>query len=140
MSGARISEWGSNMAAIQLSEEVGMYVDRLRAEFEAIETVWLIGDRVNEQDARESRWELLAFADDAALGALRDDRDWHRGDILLSIVIDGDRFEPAWQASGTETEGGGSLEKLGWRADTAQTATYSSRVKSGARRRAVRVR
>jgi hypothetical protein len=136
-----VFEKGADFGGVQLSEEVGMYVDRLRAEHDSIDAVWLVGDRVNAEDARETPWELLVFADGRTLQALRNDRGWRRDDIALSVVTDGDRFEPVWNEGGAaSTFKGGSLRALSWRADTAQTATYTSHGDAGIKRRALRVR
>jgi hypothetical protein len=123
------------MASIQLSEDVGMYVDKLRAQFDAIDEVWLIGDHVNEPEKRDSAWELLAFADADVRRAIAKSRQWHRDDVELLVVVDGDHFAPAWGEAHD-----GSLAALGWRQDTPQTASYQSRVDPARTRAAFRVR
>jgi hypothetical protein len=104
---------------IQLSEEVGMYLDRVRSAFPAIDQVWLTGPRVNEPGKRHSNWDLIMFADGKTLEALRRDPNWHRPDLNLLVVTDGEHFDSAWGEART-----GSLEALGWRIEDAHTARY----------------
>lgn len=110
-----------------------MYVDALRKDYPSIEEVWLLGPRVNEEPDRGGGWDLLAFADEGALDAIRANSAVHRSNLHLSIVIDGDRFESAWGAPRT-----GRLSSIRWRVEDLHSATY---VKDGAARAtAVRVR
>jgi hypothetical protein len=118
---------------IQLPEELGMYVDMLRKAHPSIEEIWLLGPRVNGEDERGSGWELLAFADEAALAALRENQSVHRSDVHLSIVTDKDRFERAWGAPEH-----GRLSSIRWRVEDLHTATYARH--GAARQAAVRVR
>lgn len=108
------------MKPIQLSEEVGMYIDRLRSEFDAIEEVWLIGARANDSATRSSVWELVVFADERLLNILRKQQHaWERPDVSLLVVVDGDRFEKLSDPSGQ-----GRLSAMGWTSDDAESATY----------------
>src|SRR5690606_7209099 len=63
----------------QLPEELGMYVDGLRRTYPAIDEVWVLGPRDDEE--RHRRWDLLAFADEDALAAIRANRSVHRADL-----------------------------------------------------------
>lgn len=117
---------------VQVTEEIGIYLDRLREAHPAVDEVWLVGARAAEPGRRGAPWELLLFADAATLEALRLDRRRHRADVALLVVTDGDVFE---SASGGEREG--RLTDLGWRRDDPNTASYST---EGARRPAVRLR
>lgn len=110
-----------------------MYVDGLRKAYPSIEEVWLLRPRVNDEQRRGSDWDLLAFADEAALAAIRANPSIHRGDLHLTIVTDGDRFETAWGAPRS-----GRLSSIRWRVEDLHSATY---VEDGtARAAAVRVR
>lgn len=97
-----------------------MYVDLLRAEHPAIEQVWLVGPRANDENSQGAVWDLVAFGDEEVLQALREQEKWHRDDVALAIVVDGNRFEPAW-GNGR----GGTLTDLRWRIEDPQSATYA---------------
>lgn len=118
---------------VQLPEELGMYVDRLRQRIPQIDEVWLLGPRVNDDEHRGHDWDLLAFADESALEAMRADASLHRDDLHLNVVTDGDRFEPAW-GSGRP----GRLTELDWRVEDLHSASYAS--DASQRKTAVRVR
>jgi hypothetical protein len=120
---------------VTLPEDLGMLIDQLRAAHDAIEEVWLIGDRVNLADARAADWELLLFADHGVLDAIRRQPEGRRGDVQLSVVVDGDRVEPA-------TDGGvsGRLSRWRWRRTAGQQASYTADESSGTASVAVRVR
>jgi hypothetical protein len=96
-----------------------MYVDALRKEYSSIDEVWLMGPRVNAPETRGKEWDLLAFADTEVLEAIRDDRQWHREDLCLLVVVDGDRYQSAWGESCA-----GRLSEIDWRLLDAQAATY----------------
>lgn len=117
-----------------------MYLDALRARYAAVDEVWLIGTRANESPAEPGAgWDLLAFGDQSALRAVRAEPEWHRADVNLFLVIDGDRFEKAWGAREH-----GSLSDLQWRLEEPQRATYVAPERSSdarpERARAIRVR
>src|SRR5690606_33810607 len=103
---------------IQLPEELGMYVDAPRKEYPSIDEVWLLGPRVNDERTRGSEWELLAFGNKRVLDAIRAKPSLPRDDLKLMIVIDGDRFEPAW--GGAER---GRLSSIGWRVEDLHSAS-----------------
>lgn len=108
-----------------------MYVDGLRRTYPAIDEVWVLGPRDDEE--RHRRWDLLAFADEDALAAIRANRSVHRADLRLTIVTDGDRFERAWGAPRS-----GRLSSIRWRVEDLHSASY---IGDGAvRETAVRVR
>lgn len=124
------------MKPIQLSEDVGMYVDRLRSEFDAIEAVWLLGAPANEHGERNAVWELAVFADERVLTTLKKEHEaWERPDVDLLIVVDGDRFEKLSDPSQQ-----GRLSAMGWTSDNAEAATYHDPDGGTERLNAVRVR
>lgn len=131
-----------NVKPAQLPEELGMYVDDLRRRVPQIGEVWLLGPRVNDEHHRGSDWDLLAFADEAALRTIRSDPSLHRDDLHLSVVTDGDRFRPAWAPAGGDGGEGrlveGRLADLDWRVEDLHVAHYTQ--PSGRRETAVRVR
>lgn len=118
---------------MQLPEDIGMYVDALRKKHPAIGEVWLLGPRVNAEESRGEQWDLLAFADDKVLAAVRGDPASRRDDVRLSVVVDGDRFEAAWGDGKS-----GRLSDMGWRVEDLHNASYASG--AAARASAVRVR
>lgn len=107
------------MPATQLSEEIGMYVDKLRADLPAVDEVWLIGERANGSADPDAVWELVVFADPGTLKTLRDSPDRHRSDVVMMVVVDGERYATAW---GDKIEG--RLGEMGWRLVDPQRATY----------------
>ena len=107
------------MTATQLSEEIGMYVDKLRADFAAVDEVWLIGERANGSADPDAVWELVVFADPGSLKTLRDSPERHRSDVVMLVVLDGKRYAAAW---GENIEG--RLGDIGWRLVDPQRATY----------------
>ena len=70
---------------------------------------------------RPCHWDLLAFGDRAALDRLRGASDLRRADVLLRVVVDGNRFEAAWGGAGA----GGSLLQREWREASERDAYYS---------------
>lgn len=65
--------------------------------------------------------QLVAFADRPALIQLRNATDLHRGDALLRVVLDGDRFELAWG----DLSMSGSLFQWDWCQASEHDAYYS---------------
>lgn len=99
-----------------LPEKVGMYVDALTKKHEGVEQVWVL--RTPGAPNSNSKWELLLFADERRLAAIRADSAARRDDVDLLVVIDGDRFESVWD------ERRGRLSGLDWRLDGPQAAEY----------------
>jgi hypothetical protein len=124
---------------VQLPEAIGMYVDALRKQHSSIAEVWLIGPRANATEARGKEWELLMFADDAVLETVRSDPAWHRDDVSLRVVVDGERFQSPWGEPRP-----GRLSDMKWRAEDLQSASYvepgAGRDGATSRLAAVRVR
>lgn len=113
-----------------------MYVDRLRSEFDAIEAVWLLGARANDDGDRDAAWELAIFADEHVLNTLKQQRQaWERPDVSLLVVVDGDRFENPSDAAQQ-----GRLSAMGWELDGADAATYRGPDGGPKRLNALRVR
>ncbi len=77
----------------QLPEDVGMWLDKLRRDFPAVDEVWILGQF--EASAGQAVWQLLLFADRSTLEALRKSSP-SRDDVQLAVVTDGDRFETVW--------------------------------------------
>ncbi len=99
-----------------LPEELGMYVDALAKKHDGVDQVWILGGPGPADP--QAKWELLLFADERRLEAIRADSGARRGDVDLLIVVDGDRFESAWGGRRAR------LSDLRWRLDGAQAATY----------------
>jgi hypothetical protein len=121
-----------NDGRVQVTEEIGLYLDEIRAAHPAIEEVWLIGARVAEPGRREAVWELLLFADPATCEALRADRTQLRDDVALLVVTAGEAIE---SLSGEPRAR--SLEALGWRREDPNAASYAD---GDRRQAAVRLR
>ncbi len=115
-----------------------MYVDALRKACPSLDEVWLMGPRVDDEEARGSDWEFLAFGDREALKEVRSDGRWQRPDVRLFVVVDGDRFESAWGQPES-----GRLSAIGWSVEDGMSASYAAARENRAaseRRAAVRVR
>lgn len=103
---------------------ISVLVDQLAGRCPAMRSIWAIGSRADGGmlDARGPfDWDLVAFADASTLRALRRATDLHRADVLLRVVIDGDRFEVAWGRPYIC----GSLFQWDWREATNREAYYS---------------
>ena len=93
---------------------ISVFLDQLAETCPDIRSVWMIGERADDEALGACSpfgWDLLAFADAVTLDRLREATDLHRSDIRLRVVVDGDRFEPAW---GDATLAG-SLADWRWR-------------------------
>lgn len=114
-----------------------MYVDRLRKRFDSIDEVWLIGAHANDTGSRDSEWELLIFADEAVLDALKSEAQWQRSDVSLLIVVDGEHFEKVGDDAGRR-----NLASIDWHLQDPQSATYRASSSAGSVQtfNAVRVR
>ena len=102
-----------------LSEELGTYLDQLRSAYPEIREVWLIGSRANHSVHAGSDWDLIAFADEATCEAVEADSQWHRLDVDLLIVTDGNSFKRPWGRAKT-----GDLTKWEWHQVDPWSATY----------------
>lgn len=122
-------------SGIQVSEEIGLYLDELRAATPGMGEVWLTGAHANDTRSPSATWDLLVFADEDTLEALRRDEDRQRPDVCVLVVLDGDRFESAWGESRA-----GRLSEWGWRCEDASTASYTTGGNQTAPQQAVRVR
>lgn len=80
-------------------------------------------------------WDLIAFADMAALQRLRRSADLHRADVRLCVVTDGDHCESAWGALPPH----GSLAGAEWQQTSVAEAFYNE-LASGVRYRRTRRR
>ena len=97
---------------------------QLAGRYPAIRSIWMTGSRADGR-APDSEGlfdsELIVFADQPTLRGLRKASDLHRGDVLLRVVTDGDRFEVAWGRPHIS----GSLRQWGWREAAGWEAYYS---------------
>ena len=104
-----------------LAAYLGQLVDRCPG----IDSIWTIGHRADGAEPLDPvgarGWDLVAFADKPTLRRLRGALDLHRADVRLRVVVDGDRFEPAWGGS----PAAGSLRPWEWRQATRTEAYYS---------------
>jgi hypothetical protein len=102
-----------------LSEELGTYLDELRVAYPAIEEIWLIGSRANNGVHAGSDWDFVAFADEETCQQIEVETRWHRADVDLLVVIDGDSFKRAWGKPKS-----GSLKEWSWKQNGPTSATY----------------
>lgn len=103
----------------RLSDELETWLDQLLVAYPAIREVWLIGSRANRSAHAGSDWDLVAFADEATSEAVEADSQWHRPDVDLLVVTDGNNFKRPWGAPKA-----GSLTRWGWRQTDPGSATY----------------
>jgi hypothetical protein len=100
-----------------LPEDIGLRIDEMRKACPGIEQVWLLRHRPEPPE-----WDLLAFGDSRSLDTLRGEGFGRRPDMQLLVVVDGDRFEPAWGKHPS-----GNLRDIDWRIEDADTATFAPR-------------
>jgi hypothetical protein len=101
-----------------------LFLSQLAGRYPAVRSIWAIGDRADGgvPDLQSSfDWDLVVFADKPTLRGLRKATDLHRADMLLRVVVDGDRFEVAWG----KLHLSGSLFQWDWREATEREAYYS---------------
>jgi hypothetical protein len=99
-------------------------VSQIADRYRAVRSIWMTGSRADGGAAELGSpfdWELVAFADEPVLRSLRQATDLHRADVLLRVVIDGDRFQVAWGPLHMS----GSLFQWDWREASGQQAYYS---------------
>jgi len=104
---------------------ISLFLDQLAEHCPDIRALWMIGERADDEalgSCGPFGWDLLAFADAETLDRLREATDLHRSDIRLRVVVDGDRFEPAWGDPALA----GSLSEWRWRRVSELEAFYSS--------------
>jgi hypothetical protein len=104
--------------------EISLFVGQLVDRCPAMRSIWVIGNRANGEvldSPRPIDWDLVAFADMRTLRRLRKATDLHRVDVLLRVVIDGDRFEAAWG----KLHVSGSLFQWDWCQANGNEAYYS---------------
>ena len=102
--------------------DVETYVLKVAAEHPNVTEMWLFGSRANGTATEKSDWDILAFADEATLNALRNDIELHepRVDLLIVKSANGS-FEKPWGKKKS-----GSLENLQWNRLSNTEATYRS--------------
>jgi hypothetical protein len=105
----------------QLPEEIGMFVDTVRAACPSIEQVWLLD--AGASATTRARWDFLAFADDEAVRELRAHAEWHRPDVSFLVATPGENVEAPWGETLFAR-----LNDVDWRLEDAETASYSSTV------------
>jgi hypothetical protein len=104
--------------------DLSLFVEQVTDRYRTVRSIWVIGacaDAEMRDAASSFDWELIAFADVATLRALRRATDLHRPDVLLRVVIDGDRFQVAWGPLHMS----GSLFQWDWREASERQAYYS---------------
>jgi hypothetical protein len=103
---------------------ISLYLDQLAEHCPDIRSVWVIGERADEEVLGAYApfgWDLLAFADLETLHELRVATGLQRSDVRIRVVTDGDRFEDAWG----EADLAGSLSDWGWKRVNEREAFYS---------------
>lgn len=104
---------------------ISLFLDQLAEHCPDIRSVWVIGDRADDETSRSYGpfgWDLLAFADEGTLRQLREATDLHRSDVRLHVVTDGNRFEPAWGDAALS----GSLSGWNWKRVSEREAFYAA--------------
>lgn len=106
-----------------LNQDVEDYVNSLVKEYPDIESVWLIGSRANESFNENSDWDFLVFGSRETLKALSDETRFHKDNIDLLVVYDGNDFEKPWG----EKKKSGSLTCWEWKKLSFSKAQYKSK-------------
>src|SRR4051812_6487567 len=104
--------------------EISLFVHRLAERCPGMRSIWTIGNSAagEMREAQSpSNWDLVAFADRPTLRSLRKAADLHRADVVLRVVLDGDRFEIAWG----RLDMSGSLFQWDWHQAAEKEAFYS---------------
>lgn len=101
---------------------VAAFAYALAACYPAIRSLWLIGGHAADGgETAAPPWELMAFANRHTLIGLKSSTGLHRPDVRLSVVTDGDRFEPVWG----DDRHAGSLAQRDWVEANGSEAFYS---------------
>lgn len=103
---------------------ISLYLDLLAEHCPDIRSVWEIGARADDEvlgTCAPFGWDLIAFADEDTLQQLRAATELHRPDVRLRVVLDGNRFEPAWGDAALS----GSLSEWGWKRVSEREAFYA---------------
>jgi predicted nucleotidyltransferase len=79
-----------------LDANIASHLATVCARHPAITELWLLGSRANGNAKADSDWDVLAFADEPTLTALRAKPELKRADVDFLVVVDGDRFESPW--------------------------------------------
>jgi hypothetical protein len=109
-----------------VAQTVCRYIDLLTRRYQSISAIWLIGSRASCTERPDSDWDLLAFADSDAFGAMQRDPDVRAPGIDLLVIIDNDRFEQPWVEEGKNTAKFGYLSVWRWTQNSPTEATYLS--------------
>jgi hypothetical protein len=115
----------TDQAAAQVPEDIGMYLDKLRRDHPAVDQIWLLG-RQPQPVTGSVVWELLLFADNVSLTAIRADATLPRMDVKLVVVTDGDAFESVWGDPAP-----GRLTRSGWYLETSSSARFDAPLAHG---------
>ena len=106
------------------------FIARITERCPTIRSVWRTGYSAKTElldSPRQHDFELVAFADDAALQYLRKAESLHQHEVRLLIVTDGNRFESAWG----DIPGAGSMLQWSWRQANEKAAFYFETVWTG---------
>jgi hypothetical protein len=99
---------------VDLPDHLCRYINRLSERYPGVAEIWLLGSRCTGSPVRESSdWDLLAFADQGTLDAMRHDPNVRELGMDLLVVTDGDCFEQPWIEEGYQISETGLPERLG---------------------------
>lgn len=106
-------------------QNIKNYILELTKKYSAINSIWLFGSRANNSFNDNSDWDLLAFADEDTLKALRSDDSFFRDKIDLFVVYNGNDAENAYADKDEKrTVKKLSLTNLNWNEIDAGKAKY----------------
>jgi hypothetical protein len=107
-------------------EDIQKYISQLIKKYPGIKSVWLFGSRANNTSHSNSDWDLLAFADEDTLKALKSDNTFCVDGVDLFVVYnDNDAENPFTEMKDSEgTIKRLSLSNLEWKQVGPHKAKY----------------
>ena len=109
---------------MNLPDFINEYLNELLRKFDSIQSIWLIGSRINGNARPDSDWDFLIFADKAVHDKLQLDGPIPQNDISIMVVIDNDRFGCPWPRKKDEAFERGSLSGWKWSFISESQAKY----------------
>ena len=103
-----------------MDSDIEAYVQRLVSAYPEITLIWLIGSRANNKAREDSDWDFFVFANQQVLADLGNNLEFHRSDIDLLVIYNGDDFQEPWG----EKPKHGSLTEWKWRKVSTGFAQY----------------
>jgi hypothetical protein len=110
-----------------LPADIKEFLSLLVKQCPQIESIWLIGSRVNPTNVPPNDWDFVVFAPTQLLEIIRGHDELKRSNVDLLVVYDGDRFEEPWfiPSEIRLKPKSGSLSKWEWKQISELEAQYT---------------